>query len=444
MMLSRHKHAAPGWSLDAALAGLPLALIAVGPAIVAEVGSRTLPVYASQIAVAVLLVHIGFVALAQRSCGDVPVTVRWLLAAMALLAVPLIWSTDPAAGILAYFNFASGTVGGIAIALVWRRMSREYSWIDVGYVVFLIAGVAQLLVRYSSASSVNSLHQSSPMPWGVSSVVAGGLVVAALIVMARSARLGRHRKYAVTLGLVALGVALLTLTRGAVVAACVGAMFFLWSKSGRQLPQQSRLQSTAARRISHKVPVQLISRTLAVLIPVVGFVAIEHATALRAQINGQVYANIGTRFEMYQLAWEEFLKRPLTGTGWASFREASLSATGQSQTFAHNLVVSMLQIGGLMALPYLVALSFLAYRALRHGGPYTAAVAAAIAVSMTQPFFESTVCNLIVLPVAFLAGLGAATSTQDDDDGVVTTRTLSARTRPRSTRYSQPQLASRH
>jgi hypothetical protein len=345
---------------------------------------------------------------------------RWLLLATTLLAVPLIWSTDPAAGTLAYFNFASGTVGGIAIALVWMSRPRDYSWIDVGYIVFLIAGVAQLLVRYSTASSVNSLHQSSPMPWGVSSVVAGGLVVAALTVMARSASLGRHRKYVVAVGLVAIGVALLTLTRGAVVAASIGAMFFLWSKSGSQRPQRNRPGSAASRHLNGGVFARLLSRVFAVCIPVVGFIAVEHATALRAQVNGQVYTNIETRFEMYQLAWDEFLRSPLTGTGWASFREASLDATGQSQTFAHNLVVSMLQIGGLLSLPYLVALSFLAYRALRNGGPYTAAIAAAIAVSMTQPFFESTVCNLIVLPVAFLAGRSNATSAEGDDGGIDT------------------------
>jgi hypothetical protein len=409
---------------------------------VADISGRNLPVYASQIAIAVLVVHIGLSVLAQRSYGDVPVTMRWLLAATVLLAVPLIWSTDPAAGVLAYFNFASGTVGGIAIALVWKGRPRGYSWIDVGYIVFLIAGVAQLLVRYSRARSVNSLHQSSPMPWGVSSVVAGGLVVAALIVMARSASLGRHRKYAIAVGLVAIGVALLTLTRGAVVAAAVGAMFFLWSKSGRQRPQRNRPGSTASRHVNTSVFVRLLSRVLAVFIPVVGFIAIERATALRAQVNGQVYSNIDTRFAMYRLAWEEFLRNPLTGTGWASFREASLDVTGQSQTFAHNLVVSMLQIGGLLSLPYLVALSFLAYRALRNGGPYTAAIAAAIAVSMTQPFFESTVCNLIVLPVAFLAGLPTATSPENDGGGIATPRTGSGRTRLRSSRYTQPELAS--
>lgn len=441
-MVGRKRQADPRWSLGAALAGLPLALIAVGPALVASIGGRSLPVYASQIAVAVLVVHIGFSVIAQRSYGDLPVTMRWLLVATALLAIPLIWSTDPAAGVLAYFNFASGTVGGIAIALVWKSMSEGYSWIDIGYIAFLIAGTAQLLVRYSGASSVNSLHQSSPMPWGVSSVVAGGIVVAALTVIARSASLVRHRKLVVTAGLVAIAVALLTLTRGAIIAAGVGAVVFLWARSARQRPRPLQSGKAEPRQMGTKDGVRLLLRVLAVLVPVAVYVGIERATALRAQLDRQVHTNIDIRFEMYRLAWDEFLRNPLTGTGWASFREVSLDATGQSETFAHNLVVSMFQIGGLLSIPYLAALLFLAYRAMRHGGPYTAAVAAAIAISMTQPFFESTVCNLIVLPIALLAGVSTTTSPENGGSRKVVPPTDATRTRLRPARRTRPRLRS--
>jgi hypothetical protein len=430
----RQTQAVPRWSLDAAFAGLVLALIAVGPAVTVGIDDRTLPVYATQLATAVLVIHFGFSGLAQRSFGGVPATMRWLLASVALLAVPLMWTKDPAA-VLAYMNFASGTIGGIAIAQVWKAVPLGYSWIDVGYVVFILGGATALLGSLSKARSVNSLHQSSMTPWGNSNFVAGCLVVAALIVMARSIHIGRHRKYAITFGLAVIGVALLTLSRGAAIAACVGAVFFLWSKSGKQLPRQLRPAPTASSHVDANVVVRLLLRVLAVFVPVAGYMAIEHATELRAQLNAQVTRNIETRFEMFRLAWEEFLKSPLTGTGWASFREASLGTTGESQTFAHNLVLSMLQIGGLLSVPYMVALAILMYRALRHGGPYTAAVAAAIAVSMTQPFFESTVGNLIFLPVAFLAGLATATAAEDRGGAVVTPRKGSARTRlpsPRS------------
>ena len=163
----------------------------------------------------------------------------------------------------------------------------------------------------------------------------------------------------------------------------------------------------------------LLLRVLSVLIPLAAFMALDRATDLRAQLNDRVYANVDMRVTLYQLAWEEFLKSPLTGTGWASFRQASLDSVGESQTFAHNLVFSMLQIGGLMAVPYLVVLAVVMYRALTRGGPYRAAVAASIAVSLTQPFFESTVGTLLILPVAIVAGLSAAPATEDNAQAVV-------------------------
>jgi hypothetical protein len=399
------------WSLDAALAGLVVAAIAVGPAISVGVGDRTLPVYASQLAIAVLVVHMGLSGLAQRSFGGLPAMARWLLASVALLAIPLAWTNDPA-GLLAYLNFASGTVGGIAIGQMWKAMPADYSWVDIGYIVFLLGGLTALLGSLSRAQSANSLHQSSTTPWGNSNFVAGCIVVAALIVMARSIHVCRKRKFAIVFGLAAIGVALLTLSRGAAIAACVGAMVFLWSKSGRQLPRRLRGASTASEPADISLLVRLLSRVLAVFIPVLGFIAVDHATDLRAEVNTQVMRNVDTRFEMFRLAWEEFLSSPLTGTGWASFREAALGTVGESQTFAHNLVLSMLQIGGLLSVPYLVALSVLMYRALRYGGPYTAAVAAAIAISMGQPFFESTVGNLISLPVVLLAGLSTVTAAE--------------------------------
>lgn len=379
-----------GWSLDAALAGLPVALIAAGPVVVVAVAGRALPVYACQVAVAVLVVHIGFSVLARHSYGA-PGILRWLLGAAALLALPVAWSVDIGAGLLAYVNFAAGTVGGLAIAVIWQNV-RGWSWIDVGYCVFLVAGVAQLLYAYSSARTVSALHQSSLTPWGNSNFVAGCLVVAALVVMARRGR------FTVLLGVAAIGVALLTLSRGALVAACVGLVVLLWSKP--------RLRRTATGQVDvNHLAVQLFARGLAVAAPIAAYLAVEHVTALRGQVNRQVHTNVDTRLDMYRLAWAEFLENPLTGTGWASFRAASLDTTGLSQTFAHNVLLSMLQIGGLLAVPYLVVLAVLLWRALRRGGRYAAPVAAAVAIAMTDPFFESTAGNLIVLPVAVLAAL---------------------------------------
>ena len=182
---------------------------------------------------------------------------------------------------------------------------------------------------------------------------------------------------------------------------------------------------------------------LAVFIPVVAFMGVDRVTELRAQVSDRVYENLDTRLTLYQLAWKEFLEKPLTGTGWASFREASLAVSRPELRPSRTIwCFPCFSLAAYLSLPYLVVLSYLAYRALRHGGPYAAAVAAAIAISMTDPFFESAVGNLIVLPVAFLAGLPVATAVADDGGAIVVPRTDSARSRLRPTRRMRPESAS--
>jgi len=408
----RHDSVAGRWSLSSALASAPLALIVAGPAIVAHIGGRTLNVYASQVAVAILIIHMALTSLAQTNRSVLPREMRWLLGASALLALPLLWSTDFAAGAVAYLNFASGTIGGLAIARIWSNFRSGYSWIDAGYVLFLLVGVAQLVLSLSKATSVTALHQSSQTPWGNSNFVAGCLVVGSMAVIGRAVSMGRYRKSLIMVSVIAICVAMLTLSRGAVIASCVGAVILAWTASGRLQRRHHEVPHTNIGAARQRASVQLLFRVLACLIPITALLAINHVTALRAQVNSQVYSNVDTRLALYQLAWQEFVREPLTGTGWASLRQASLLFAGESQTFAHNSVLSLLQIGGALSLPYLAIVSLLSFRAIRFGGPYGAAVGASIAVSMTDPFFESVTGNLLFIPIAFIASLSCSTSPQ--------------------------------
>ena len=395
----------------------------------------TLPVYASQIAIAVLVIHIGFSVLA--TVVTAACTCHNAMAAgghgHCLQSHSSGQPTQPPA-----YSRTSTSCPGRWAAWLSRRSGSDMPtrvFLDRRRIpVFLIAGVTQLLVRYSNASSVNSLHQSSPMPWGVTSVVAGGLVVAALIVIARSASLGSNRKYAVTRRSRRNwrgpadpypGSDHRRMRRGRS------------SSCGQDLAGKNHKAASVGVEApvlwTQQLMVRLLSRVLAIVIPVAGFIAIEHVTDLRAQVNSQVHTNIDIRFQMYRLAWEEFLRSPLTGTGWASFRECHWSIPAKVKP-SHTIWWSP-------CFRLVACCHFHTWRfwptwrigLLRHGGPYTAAVAASIAVSMTQPFFESTVCNLIFLPIAFLAGLSNAT-TEGDDAMSAKPRAGANRKRLRSTR----------
>jgi hypothetical protein len=73
---------------------------------------------------------------------------------------------------------------------------------------------------------------------------------------------------------------------------------------------------------------------------------------------------------------------------------------GTSQTFGHNLVLSFLQIGGLLAVPFLVVLIVIVIRIVLRGGLIAAGVAASIAIAMTDPFFEGSVAATIAIAAA--------------------------------------------
>ena len=401
--LGRQRHFIAPWSLGVALAGLTLALIPVGAAISVGLAGRTLNIYASQIALTILVIHIAFSALYERSGGWLDPAMVWLLLALVALALPLLWSTDLPGGVVAYMNFASGLVGGIAIAVIWKGVPHGFSWIDIGYAVFLVAGVAQLAFSLVDAGTVNAMHQAAQTPWGNSNFVAGCLVIGSFVLMARSLIVGIYIKWAMALGVTAIMVAALTLSRGAIVAASVGGMVFLWSVFS---PMRERQRFEVSKNSADSVPLgQLVTRGLAVLAPVAAIFAVFWATELRAGVNDRVHRNVEDRLSIYGLAWNEYIENPLTGTGWASFRATAEQTSGFSTTFAHNFVLSMLQLGGALSIPYLLAIAYLAYRAARYGNLYLAPVAAGFAIAMTDPFFESFVGNMLWLPVLLIAGL---------------------------------------
>jgi len=302
-----------------------------------------------------------------------------------LLIAGLATSTDLRAGVLAYFNFIVGVTGGIAIGRTWLLAKSHWGWIDVGLACFLAVGSAQLMVNFAAADATSEFHQNALTPWGNSNYVAGALVVGGLTLLTRAFSVrARGRSVVIVLVAVAWLSAILTLSRGGIVALGVGMIFLLWF---------------IGRGALGKWGYRLGAATAVVL----AVALLDFATSLRGSLNNQVHRNVDIRIAFWDEAWSEFLSSPLMGTGWATFRSVTADAFGMNQTFAHNLFLSFLQIGGILAVPFLAAVLALFLSALRRSAWLVAPVAAAFAISMTDPFFEGTVGNLLAIPPAVVA-----------------------------------------
>jgi hypothetical protein len=251
---------------------------------------------------------------------------------------------------------------------------------------FVLATAVQLRLSLTEASSV---HQAE-VTWGASNYVAGTLVVASLAIVARLLETRRHL-WLWAVPAIGCGAALLTLSRGAAVALAVGLLVLFWN-SGR-----TRLGRAALR--------------LGCLGLVVGAIQVFGTITAARSVGGyDPSQNISARIELLQLAWDQFLSSPFTGTGWLTLRDVGDFAVPIS--FAHNVILSFLQIGGLCGLLYLVVSGRLVRTAWRGASRMFAAVAAAVAISLSDPFFEGGVGSLIAWSAltyaAFSARHGAA------------------------------------
>ncbi|WP_156374156.1 O-antigen ligase [Cellulomonas sp. Leaf334] len=311
---------------------------------------------------------------------------RWVIVACALLLPPVLWATDLAAGGLAYFNFASGVVLGVTVGLVWRALpGNRINAIDVGLVVFVVWSAVQLM-RTTSAGGSHEAHQLAETSWGRSNYVGGVLAVAAFVLIARSSQIERGR-WVLWLGsATAVLASVETQSRGALIALSVGALAVVWNMGERP--------ATRA-----------VVRLVAVGLPFVAARAFADLNEARTIASTNAVINVDTRVELWRAAVQQFVSSPLTGTGWASLRSVPVGVHSESQTFAHNAIVSFPQIGGLLfGVPLLIILAGLTWRALRYGNAaFRAPVLAAIAISMTDPFLEGMVGGALVWMVFCLA-----------------------------------------
>jgi hypothetical protein len=355
--------------VDRLLAGLTIATLPLG-SLAYESEGRSLLIAYSLLVGTMLVVHVLAGTLAGRTQRG-PLGRAFRLATVMLLAmfVPVLADGLQLRALVAYASFAGGTLCGLAIAAVWSTTRRHFGFVDGCLVFFVLVTAAQLRL---SGDTGSNLHQAE-VTWGASNYVAGTLVVASLAVVARLLEV-RTARWLWAVPVIGFGSALLTLSRGAAVAGAIGLLVLLWN-SGR---------TTTTRFLLRVSCVGLVVAAAEV------FTAITDARSVGGYDPGQ---NIDARITLLSIAWDQFLSSPLTGTGWLALRDVGAFAVPIS--FAHNVVLSFLQIGGLFGLVFLVVLARQVYVGLRHRTPMFAAVAALLAMSFSDPFLEGGVGSLI-------------------------------------------------
>jgi hypothetical protein len=371
----------------AILAGLVIATLPVGSVMTIGMGSKLAGFSASQLLIVALAIVLAVVSIRSSSFPDwrrLPLSFV-LLGSVSLLAIPVFLPHDRPAAVFAYFNFLTGVVGAVCVGWTWNSVgARRFSAVDAGFVVFVLYGCGQLVFAFLTATGGENLHQSAEVAWGGSNYIAGVLVVAGFAIIGRAWQL-RGRYFLLLIpAACALVIPLFSASRGAIVEVAVGAIVIMWSL-GRTTVQK------------------WIWRTASIVVPVGAYVLINMAVATRLRSDTQVLKNVDDRFVLYRLSWEQFLGSPGWGTGWTSLRGPSAHALGSPQSFGHNFFLSFLQIGGLLALPFIVCIVVMAVLVVFKGGLLGASAAAALTIAMTDPFFEGTAGSVVSLAVIIFA-----------------------------------------
>ncbi|UTT66876.1 O-antigen ligase family protein [Janibacter sp. CX7] len=293
----------------------------------------------------------------------------WSLIPLAALILVIHPITSRAA--LTALHFMVGVLLGALIGVNWRKAGLGKSFISLGLLGFTAITVAQLALIFLESGSPTAFHSEAVLSWGASNYIAGVLVTAAFVLIGQKP----FARLSVLVGFAALVAALGTLSRGAILAVGVAAAAHLWS-TGR----------TPASRFA--------LRLSCIGLPVLGLTLLGKVTALRSVGGYDPTQNTDARFILYRAAWDQFRTNPIFGTGWTGLEGALPSQFVTS--LAHNIVLSLLQIGGtlgIIMLAILLRLNGAAWRTASARG----AIAGAATISMSDPFYEGLVGSMLIL-----------------------------------------------
>lgn len=361
--------------LGAVLAGASVLLLNVGALVSVTTGAGTLNVPGAYLPVALLLVHV-LVALGLRT--QVPRGVGLALGVVVVLVgaltPALLVSVEGAAALVVYAGFALGTAGGLVVGATWAAGRVDVAGMgDVLLALLAVITTTALLGSVDASPLSAAFHALAHTSWGGSNLVAGVLVVVAWLLVAR-ARETAGAWWLWGAAAVAMLGAATTVSRGAALAGAVSLVVACWT-----LPT-SRVWRTRMRRGS-------------LLVALLGAFAFGLLSAARGS-SAQAAVNVTARFDLWEMGWGSFTGSPVLGTGWLGLRDLAGDALA-NQSFAHNVVFSFLQIGGLGGVLFLVVLVVGAIRGVARRPAFAPAIVAALVASMTDPFFENFVASFV-------------------------------------------------
>ena len=365
----------PGLRTASTLASLILLFLPFGTAFNASLFNGSIPIAWSQLLIVVLLAHLAL----SRTRNGPRIRLTTFTAVAGLMIIPVWTSAAPASAAAAYVNFVFGVSGGFVLGHVSSQLPvGRLNRIDLSALCSALIISIQLLLGTINESS-DTIHSGATTDLGGSNYLAGILAVLCLATYGRfRASLAPRLAYLI---LLVPAIAIISiLSRGGLVALAVGLTVLLW------------------QRLNGRGPSVLLRRLIIILIPFV----VNNALGRIASIRGSgIDINVSVRYELYGLAWRGFVSAPLTGQGWASFRQITLDHVGTPLTFAHNLPLSFLQIGGLVALPTLVIVAKWTFVARRCRPEILPAIIAGIALAMTDPLFEGYAGGLVMWMVLY-------------------------------------------
>lgn len=377
------------WSVGAALSGIAFLLIPLGTT--ADIGISSLPLPMPYLVAPLLLLHTVGARMQKDPVGRGRIESLgplglWSLIPLAALILAIHPITSRAT--LTALHFMVGVLLGALIGVNWRKAGHGRSFVSLGLLGFTAITVAQLAAIFLESRSPTAFHSEAVLSWGASNYVAGVLVTAAFVLIGQRS----FARLSVLVGYAALVVALGTLSRGAILAVGAGAAAHLWS-TGR----------TPAAKFA--------LRLSCISLPILGMMLLGKVTALRSVGGYDPTQNTDARFVLYRAAWEQFKANPIFGTGWTGLESALPSQFVTA--LAHNIVLSLLQIGGTLGVIMLVIL-FRLNRAAWRTPSARGALAGAAAISMTDPFYEGLVGSMLIL--AFIVSVTRIAGTPPDAD----------------------------